>query len=213
MFKISEFPQRTPEWYLDRLGVWTASFFDSAITTTGKASTSSDNVNNRLVAEIIAGRPDDTFQSDAMMRGAELEDKALGFINFSHDYNFSKCGLIKSTDYDFGCSPDGIDLENSIGLELKAPSLHTHIEYISSGSLPSKYKAQIQGAMLVTGFSKWVFMSYYPELKPLVITIERDEEYIKAMKEILIKNCIAVQTKLKLVREFLEPVATRSFHV
>lgn len=204
MFKISTHPQRTPEWYQDRLGVWTASFFDNAITTTGKASTSAENTNNRLVAELIAGEPDETFQSDAMLRGAELEDKALKFLNVAHDYVFEKCGLIKSLDYEYGCSPDGIDLANNIGLELKCPSLHTHIEYISSGTLPNKYKAQVQGAMLVTGFKQWVFMSYYPALKPLVIIVERDEEYIKAMREILIKNCLLVQEKLKAVKGFLE---------
>jgi hypothetical protein len=204
MFKISEFPQRSPEWYLERCGWWTASFFRLAITPTGKASVSAETVNNRLVAELIAGKPDETFQSEAMLRGAELEDAALRFINVSHDYSFEKCGLVQSTEYNYGASPDGIDLVNSIGLEIKAPSLHTHIEYISLGSLPVEYKAQVQGSMLVTGFKQWVFMSYYPGLKPLIITVERDEEYIKAMKEILIKNCLLVQEKLKTVQEFLE---------
>lgn len=208
MFKISEFPQRTPEWYLERLGCPTASFFNHYITPTGKASASASGTNNRLVAELIAGKPDETFQSEAMLRGAELEDQALAFINFAHDYNFQKCGLVKSTEYDYGCSPDGIDLETRMGLELKAPSLHTHIEYISEGALPSQYKAQVQGSMLVTGFSQWVFMSYYPGLKPLIITVERDEEYIKAMREILIKNCLLVQEKLKTVNAFLEKEAS-----
>lgn len=204
MFKISEFSQRTPEWFLERCGLPTASFFDNYITTTGKASASAEGTNNRLVAEMITGKPDETFQSEAMLRGSELEDKALAFINFAHDYNFVKCGLVRCTDYDYGCSPDGIDLTNEIGLELKCPSLHTHIEYISSGTLPNKYKAQVQGAMLVTGFKKWVFMSYYPNLKPLIITVERDEEYISAMREILIKNCLLIQEKYKTVKSFLE---------
>jgi hypothetical protein len=204
MFRISEHPQRTPEWYTERLGVWTASFFDCVITTTGKESSSASEINNRLVAELIAGTPDETFQSEAMLRGAELEDKALGFLNFAHDYEFVKCGLIKSTEYEYGCSPDGIDLTNEIGLELKCPSLHTHIEYISKWSLPNKYKAQVQGAMLVTGFKRWIFMSYYPDLKPLVIMVERDEGYINAMREYLIKNCLQVQEKLKVVRAYLE---------
>jgi putative phage-type endonuclease len=204
MYKISEFPQRSPEWYLSRCGWWTASFFDSAITPTGKASISAENIVNRLVAEIIAGKPDDTFQTEAMLRGVELEDEALQFINFAYDYSFEKCGLVQCTNYNYGASPDGIDLKNKIGLELKCPSLHTHIEYISAGSLPNKYKAQVQGSMLVTGFSQWVFMSYFPGLKPLVITVQRDEEYIKAMKEILIKNCLLVQEKLKTVNAFLD---------
>jgi putative phage-type endonuclease len=203
MYKISEFPQRTPEWYLERLGLWTASFFCKAITPTGKRSVSSQEINNRLVAERILGEPDETFQSDAMLRGKELEDEALEFLNFTHGYNFQTCGFIRSTEYDFGCSADAIDLEHQIGLEMKCPSLHTHIEYISSGELPKEYKAQVQGGMMVTGFKRWVFMSYHPDVRPLVIIVERDEEYIAAMKAILIECCKEVKEKFKTVTEFI----------
>lgn len=203
MYKISPHPQGTTEWYQDRLGLWTASFFDKAITSTGKRSTQSEEVINRLVAERIIGRPDDTFQSEAMLRGKELESEALSFINFALNLDLQPTGFIRSLEYEYGCSADATDLSNETGLEMKCPSLHTHIEYITSGKLPSKYRAQVQGGMLVTGFKKWIFMSYHPDVKPLIIEVERDEEYIQAMKDILVGCCEEVNKKYKLVTEFL----------
>jgi predicted phage-related endonuclease len=202
MYKIIDYPQRTDEWLQARLGKWTASFFDKAITSTGKRSASADEVNNRLVAELIIGRPDETFQSEAMLRGSELEDEALKFINFTHDYNFKPVGFMDS-ELGFGCSIDGNDVENDIGLEMKIPSLHTHLEYLAGGCLPKKYKAQVQGAMMVTGRKQHVFMSYHPEIKPFVVVVDRDDEFIKEMKKIILDCCIEVQTKLKNVQEIL----------
>jgi hypothetical protein len=209
MYKIIECDQRSPEWFAARLGKHTGSAFKSLITPTGKPSASAEGCNNRLVAELILGRPDETFQSEAMLRGAELEDEALEFINFTHGYNFKKVGFIKAlsvlgNDLGYGVSADAIDESVQIGLEMKVPSAHTHIEYITAGTLPPEYKPQVQGGMLVTGFKKWVFMSYHPEIKPLVIIVERDEAYIETLREILMKNCAAVREKHKLITAFLE---------
>lgn len=203
MYKIIECDQRSPEWFDARLGKHTGSAFKSLITPTGKPSASAEVCNNRLVAELILGRPDETFQSEAMLRGAELEDEALEFINFTHGFNFKKVGFLDSG-LGYGVSADAIDESVQIGLEMKAPSAHTHIEYITAGTLPPEYKPQVQGGMLVTGFKKWVFMSYHPEIKPLVIIVERDEVYIETLREILLKNCALVKEKHKLITAFLE---------
>lgn len=203
MYQIIECDQRSEEWFQARLGKWTASFFNKAITTTGKRSASADDVNNRLVAELIVGRPDETFQSDAMIRGADLEDEALNFINFTHGFNFKRVGFMDSG-LGYGCSADGDDQENDIGLEMKIPSLHTHLEYLAGGVLPKDYKAQVQGAMMVTGRKRWVFMSYHPEIKPFVIIVDRDEAFIDAMRGIIGQCCEEVKRKHKELTEILE---------
>lgn len=207
MYKIIECEQRSEEWLKARLGKWTASFFDKAITTTGKRSASSEDVNNRLVAELIIGRTDDTFQSDAMLRGAELEDEALRFINFTHGYNFKKIGFIDSG-LGYGCSLDGNDANLDIGLEMKVPSLHTHLKYLAGGVLPKDYKAQVQGAMMITGRKHHVFMSYHPEIRPFVIVVERDDEFINEMKKIIESCCIEVQTKFEELTKILREEAS-----
>lgn len=194
MFKIIECEQRSEEWYHARLGKWTASFFDKAITPTGKKSTSAEDVNLRLVAELIVGNPDETFQSEAMLRGAELEDEALEFINFAYGFNFEKVGFMDSG-LGYGCSVDAFDRSRGLTLEMKCPLLHTHLKYLAGGDVPKDHKQQFQGAMLVTGHAEKVFMSYHPGIKPLVVIGKRDNEYIKSMRDILLENCHEVKKK------------------
>jgi hypothetical protein len=192
MFKIINCEQGSQEWFMARLGKWTASFFSELLTPTGKESTSAKKTNHRLVAELIVGEPDETFQSEHMIRGKELEADALNFINFTQDRNFTTCGFIDS-EQGYGCSADALDLEAREGLELKCPMAHTHLEYLSNGVLPDKYKAQVQGAMLVTDFKRWVFASYHPKFPALIIVVERDEEYIETLRAVLVKNCKIVK--------------------
>jgi hypothetical protein len=207
MFKVIDCEQRSDEWVKVKLGKPSGSIADRFITQTGKPSTSADEAISRLVAELILGEPDETFQSEDMARGKELEEEALRYLNFTHGYSFRPCGFIQSEEYDYGISPDAMDFENETGLEMKIPRVHTHIEYLAGGVLPKKYKAQVQMALLVTGFKKWVFLSYHPELKPFVVTVERDEEYIKTLQEILIKSCTEIQERLKRVTQILEEEA------
>jgi hypothetical protein len=204
MYEISQHEQGSPGWFMDRLGKPTASFFDKILTPTGKRSTQTEELINRLVAERIAGFPDETFQSDAMLRGQELEHEALEFINFTHGYNFKRVGFLQSLEDEYGASSDALDEDLKIGLEMKCPSLHTHLAYITAGGLPKKYIAQVQGGMMVTGFERWVFMSYHPEIKPLVVVVDRDEEYIKNLRLLILEVCKDIRKKQKEVTEYIE---------
>lgn len=203
MYKIINCEQGSDEWFQARLGKWTASFFNKAVTATGKKSTQSRDVVNRLVAEIIIGEPDETFQSDAMERGKELESEALDFLNFTHDLNFKPCGFIDS-ERGYGCSADALDLDKNIGLELKCPAPHTHLEYLVGNELPDKYKQQVQGSLMVTGFDKWYFCSYHPEFPPLVVPVERDEKYIAVMQDIIYGLALEVESRVEILKRKLD---------
>lgn len=187
MFKEIKCEQGSNEWFEARLGKITASVFDKVLTKTGKLSSSHKDLINMAVAELIIGEKQETFQSDAMKRGNELEDEALRFFNFTHDYKFEKCGFLLSDMGGFGCSPDGIDWENKIGLELKCPLAHNHIAYLSENKLPQKYMQQVQGSLMVTGFDKWIFGSYHPQIQGLHVVVERDEEYIAKLRDSVLK--------------------------
>lgn len=181
--------QGTDEWFAARLGKWTASNFSKIVTTTGKPSTQAKTQNSILVSENILGeKQENNFTSEAMDRGNELEAEALNFINFTQGFNFRSCGFLDS-EKGFGCSPDAIDEEKKIGLEIKCPLPHTHLQYLLNNKIPSTYIAQVQGSMLVSGFDKWIFCSYHPTLKSLVLVIERDEIFLGALKVGLEKNC------------------------
>lgn len=193
--KIHYIDQNSPEWYKLRLGKITASIMSKITTKAGNLSSSADEVVNRAVAEIILQEPDQFFVGEAMLRGQELEDEALRFFNFTNDYNFKKCGFVDSG-LGFGCSPDGVDEAEEIGLELKCPLAHTHLAYLASGELPDQYIQQVQMSLLVTGWDKWIFGSYHPSFPCFTVVVERDEAMISAMRSHLESVCEQVRSKL-----------------
>lgn len=193
MYKIYDNEQGTDKWFEDRLGKITASVASKIITRTGRPSSSSDEVVNRAVAELILKYPDETFQSDAMQRGKELEDQALKYFNFVYGYGFKKCGFIEAVGeggelLGFGASPDGLDLKIKTGLELKCPEAHMHLSYLAGKKLPDKYFQQVQTAMMVTGFKTWVFGSYFPNLPCFKVEVERDDKFISSMRALFVKT-------------------------
>lgn len=208
MFKEIKCEQRSPEWFEARLGDYSGSLADKLITATGKESTQSVKQNWRLVAELIEGKTDEGFKSEAMERGTALEDDALFELNMAYDHDFQKVGYLKAInelgeELGYGCSPDGFDFEQILGAEIKCPLSHTHIEYFAGQALPEKYKAQVQLSMLVTGAKKWIFFSYHPEYPALYIEVERDEKYIEALKTFLEKNCKTVKEKTEWIKSQL----------
>jgi len=191
MFKIIDVEQGTDEWFTARLGLFTASNFSKVLSPTGKPSTQVKDLINNLVAEKLTGEREETFKSSAMQRGNDLEGEALEFVNFSQGYNFEPVGFCDSEN-GYGCSPDALDQEKKIGLELKCPLAKTHVKYLRSGKLPNEYFSQVQGSMMVTGYDSWVFVSYHPLMKPFILVVERDEDYINGLRELLIKNAVEV---------------------
>mgnify|MGYP006421299097 CR=1 FL=1 len=200
MFKEIQCKQNSDEWFAARLGLFTASSFDKILTTTGRPSTSQKVLINKKVAELVIGKPEETYQNEAMQRGQEIEPEALEFVNFTLEKNFKPCGFLDS-EKGWGCSPDALNSEQ--GLEIKCPLAHTQIECLANNKLPSKYFAQVQGSMFVTGFKSWIFCSYHPELPSLILKIERDDEFISKLQKELLKMVTERDNKLKIIKEMI----------
>ena len=185
--------QRSPEWFAARLGVPSASQFGKIITPTGKRSTQADGYLNRLVAEILTGKSDQQEPNDAMLRGTELEPEARAYYELIGG-TVEEVGFCLHDD-GFGCSPDGLVGDTGL-LEIKCPLPHTHVEYLREGVLPGLYVPQVQGQLLVTGRVWCDFLSYHPDMRPLLIRVERDEKFIQALHDALlemvgeIKKCV-----------------------
>lgn len=188
MYKRYNMDQRSEEWIAIKLGKVSPSQCDQLITPTGKPSSSLDKYVYRLVAEIFMQEPDETFQSNWMQRGLDLEDKMLKHFNFVYGYEFEKVGFLDSQK-GYGCSPDGINEKTQVGFEGKCPAAHTHIKYLAEGELPKEYKPQLQASLLFSGFDKWVFGSFHPSFPDLRLEIGRDEKYIKTLDE-CVKECV-----------------------
>jgi len=61
------------------------------------------------------------------------------------------------------------------GLEIKCPLVDTHVDYLLDGELPAKYRPQVHFSMAITGICTWYFMSFFPDLKPLILPVQWDE--------------------------------------
>jgi putative phage-type endonuclease len=176
--------QLSDEWFAARCGIPSASNFDKIITSTGKKSTQADAYMNTLLAEYITGEKASFKQSDWMLRGTELEPEAREVYEFLYDVTVDQTGLVYQDERKMvSCSPDG--LLDSKGLEIKCPAPGTHVGYILSGKLPTTYIQQVQGSMWVCGLDAWDFMSYHPDIKPFILTVERDDKFSKALDVIM----------------------------
>lgn len=131
---------------------------------------------DKLAGEILTGQPDpDSYSNAHLERGKAMEDEARSLYAFARSCEPKRVGFIR--DNRAGCSPDSL-IGADGGLEIKTAMPTVHLPRLRSGKLPSEHKAQVQGNLWITGRTWWDFMSYWPGLEPLIIRIERDEEYI-----------------------------------
>jgi len=180
---IRDIPQGSELWHKMRVGNPGASSFDNVITSTGKISTSRERYLYQLAGELMVGFKEETFKSSAMERGTELEPKSRQLFQIYTGLQVEEVCMIYPNELrQMHASPDGLIVGENKGLELKNPLLATHVEYLAKGVLPTKYKTQVQGSMMVSGCSSWYFMSSFPGLKPLIIEVERDERLIALMQ-------------------------------
>jgi len=196
---ILDVPQLSEEWFAARTGIPSASHFDKIVTSTGAPSKQSEKYLYQLAAERITSIKEKGYTSDAMKRGVELEAEARNLFEMTHDVTVKQVGLCYQDESKlFSCSPDGL-MEDS-GIEIKCPLSYTHVGYLFNGGLPTEYIQQVQGSMLITGFSSWFFMSYFPGLPALIINVKRDAilcAKLQAALALFCKELDAVTEKIK----------------
>ena len=180
--KILEAEQGTQEWLDARLGRPSASQFYKLITTSGKPSASADDYISEMIAERITGESEPIYVNEWMQRGTELEPEARATYEFIHGVDVKEVGFILDDSGEFGCSPDGLVGDDG-GVEFKCPAPKNHIAWSRKGVCPSKHYAQVQGCLYITGREWWDFMSYHPDMKPFIVRVERNEEFIEKLAE------------------------------
>lgn len=180
--RILEAEQGTQEWLDARLGRPSASQFYKLITTAGKPSASADDYISEMIAERITGESEPIYVNEWMQRGTELEPEARATYEFIHGVDVQEVGFILDDSGEFGCSPDGLVGDDG-GVEFKCPAPKNHIAWSRKGVCPSKHYAQVQGCLYITGREWWDFMSYHPDMKPFIVRVERNEEFIEKLAE------------------------------
>jgi len=187
---VIDVDQNTDAWTAARLGHPTASAFGRILTPTGRASTQATAYRHELIAEWLTGRPGGYeegagWQGNAHTeRGHALEDEARAWYELETDAEVTQVGHVLTDDRLAGCSPDGLVGADGL-VEIKCPKPGTHIGYLLSGDLPTKYIPQIQGQLYICEREWCDFVSYAPLLPPIRIRVYRDEPYIAALTQAL----------------------------
>lgn len=183
MIEIIDVPQGSPEWFEARAGIPTASEFHTVMARgkEGGASVTRAKYLRQLAGEILTEEPaPEGYQNSFMERGQMLEDEARRMFAFMREVDPQRVGFIKNGR--MGCSPDSL-IGDTSGLEIKVAIPAVQIERLQRGDLPPEHKAQVQGSMLVTGRPTWNFVSYCPKLPPVILTVQRDDEYLASLAQ------------------------------
>ncbi len=194
--KIHNCQQGTLEWTKLHFGIPTASGLDNLLTPEfelRKGEMPKTYVYKK-VAEKLQGRPliDLSASSFMLEQGMIIEEEARPWYALEYDKKIKQVGFITTDDGRFGCSPDGlIDAYDPVdglqcGIEIKCPSAPVHVKYLVNGALPKEYAAQVMGSMFVTGFKKWMFVSYRRGFPALVLEIPWNEKYERAIREAIV---------------------------
>lgn len=154
--------QRTPEWFEARRGRLTASNFGAWLTKSDKTSA---KARSTAVAQVLAEStelPDPPIHENPdIKRGIEQESEALQYFQKLTGLTVDPIGFAASKHGLFGCSPDGLILSESSGVEVKCPRASKLIEWHQAGILPDAYRDQVHGSMAVTGAKSWHFIGYH----------------------------------------------------
>lgn len=186
--------QGTEEWHMLRVGSPGMSSLDKIITSTGKKSTQRQAYLYQMAGEKLLGAKEESYSNPTMARGLELEPKARQLFTLMTGNKVEEVGMVYRDNLKlFHASPDGLLLDKNAGIEIKSPLLSTHVEYLAKGTLPTKYRCQVQGSMAVCDFDSWWFESFYPGIKPLIIEVERDDKFCSLILEALEEFCFDVK--------------------
>lgn len=190
--------QRSPEWFNLRCGKFTASNFDKLFM--GKSTKGYQDLINTIVYERLTADIPESYQSEWMQRGNELEPEAIRRYELETFNKVNKVGFVEYDEW-IGCSPDGLIGEDGM-IQAKCPKHNTAIYYrLNPKKAVDDYLYQVQGEI---GFSgrKWNdLIIYHPKLPAQIIRVEKDETIIQSIhKEILIAVEL-VKERIKTIKE------------
>lgn len=184
--KILDLTQGSDDWLNYRIGKPTASNFGLIVTSTGKKSSSWDKYAYKCAYETLTGNREESYKSDAMQRGIDLEPEARSLYELITGNENGVIGIVTNDAGTISCSPDA--LYGKTGLEIKCPNPETHIKYIMKGVVPTDYKPQVYGCLwLCDAADCWDFFSYHPDMKHFLIRTDKDDKGYKVYAEAMEK--------------------------
>jgi hypothetical protein len=198
---IVNLEQGSEAWFKEKLGKPSASNISKIITNTGKPSTQRLGYLYELAGQILTGKQEEGYKNANIELGNEREGESRNYFELTHNAEITQVGVIyKDEQKKFLCSPDGIELSQEYGLELKNVLPKTQVQYLLDNSLPSNYFGQCQMSLYITGFKYWQFLSYVPLMNPLLIRVEPDKVYQEILGNELNKFCMELEETVKKIK-------------
>jgi len=200
--------QRTEEWFAARLGKVTASRVADVVAKTKSGSAASRaNYMAELICERLTGRKGEGFTNAAMEWGTEQEPNARAAYSVKTGELIEEVGFINHASIaGSGASPDGRIGGSGEGLvEFKCPATATHLEYILTDTVPSKYITQMQWQMACTGAWWCDFASYDPRLPEhlqlFIKRVPRDDAAIAHLETEVMAFLVELDQKVAKLQE------------
>lgn len=194
----TSFKQRSPEWFLQRSGKFTASNIWKLFDTPDVAEAYIEQV----VKERILFEAAPEKGSFATRWGQKYEPIAKKLFENAWGVKVKEVGFIDSVDPELagwvGASPDGIIEGYDAGIEIKCPNKKLFLQTRDYGQIIWKHRYQITCLALVTGLTQWFYISYNPSVEgqrifvrtlswselPIEVVHTRLVEVVKKAKEL-----------------------------
>lgn len=201
--------QGTAEWMAQRCGRVTASRVADVIARTKSGyGASRANYMAELIAERLTGVKSEGYVNGAMQHGIDTEPQARFAYEFHCDVSVVQVGFIEHPRIGMtGASPDGLVGDDGL-VEIKCPSIATHIDTLLTGAIAEKYITQMQWQMACTGRAWCDFVSFdnrMPESMSIFIQrVARDDARIKQLEAEVSTFLAELNCKVNELREKFE---------
>lgn len=178
--QVFDCQQGSWDWHQARLGIVTASEFQTVLTKGrgGEESKTRRTYMLKLIGERLTGEASEQFSNIHTDRGHEMEAEARDLYSMLRDAEPRMVGFLRRGEV--GASPDSLVGDDGL-LEIKTKLPHLHLDLLLAGELPKEHKAQCQGQLWISGRQWLDFLSYWPGLPPFLVRVERDDPYIEAL--------------------------------
>jgi len=184
-FTIVDATQRSVAWFEARLGRLTGSRAADmlAMTKAGEHTARRKDLRTQLVLERLTGQvQEDRWVSQEMRRAITMEPRAIEAYETLTGRFAQRSGFLAHDTLAVGCSLDG-HLGDFTGIvEVKCPKSATHLEYLTSGTIPAEYFPQIVHNLWVSGAAWCDFLSFDdrfpPHLQTMLVRYPRHEPEI-----------------------------------
>lgn len=159
--------QGSAEWFQWRLGCVTSSRVADAVAKLKKKegeSSARRRLRFELACELLTKRASDNFVSAWMERGTQLEPLARAEYELRNGVYVEQVGFVTHPTIKMaGASPDGLVGDSGL-IEIKAPKIENHLQYILDDKVPEDYMPQMLWQMDCCERQWNDFVSYCPEL-------------------------------------------------